>query len=283
MTLAFSHVVTALKQIELLTTTPEGLVELNSPGTGICRAAEQAFKTLPNSEAYELAHTAWETHYPTMLFMWPEYSGRPRYPVFVSAFADPLHPELLCESPAGQFDSNIAMFGGSPYGMARIRLLTFLREQFEIMASVIAEHPEVSTYEQALYHAQGPRSAPPETPAGPRQFGSSGSAYDSCQCDDSISNGDICHVESEKAIILAWTWPLLVAGDAESKANQAHTVNDEPAAIKDVLSDAGITWEQFSAARTLAIQLGYQLQPWAITWAAWVPQYGDWKSAQESK
>lgn len=124
---------------------------------------------------------------------------------------------------------------------------------------------------------------PQGTPTMPFLADSSGEAYNLIQCDDEIDNGDIFLVENESAIILAWTWPLLLAGDAESKDNQAHTVTDDPDSIKSIMDDAGISYERFKTAHDYAISLGYQLQPWAITWAAHVPAYEAWKASQESK
>lgn len=41
-------------------------------------------------------------------------------------------------------------------------------------------------------------------------FDSTGEAYDACQCDESIKNGDILHVPSEGVVGVADTWPVAV-------------------------------------------------------------------------
>ena len=42
------------------------------------------------------------------------------------------------------------------------------------------------------------------------EFDSSGQAYDRCQCDSSISDGDILLISSECVVGVAWTWPTAV-------------------------------------------------------------------------
>jgi hypothetical protein len=41
-------------------------------------------------------------------------------------------------------------------------------------------------------------------------FGSTGEAYDACQCDDDINFGDTLVIESEKVVGLAWVWPVAI-------------------------------------------------------------------------
>ena len=40
------------------------------------------------------------------------------------------------------------------------------------------------------------------------QFDTTGDAYDACQCDERISDGDILWIPSENVIGIAGTWPV---------------------------------------------------------------------------
>lgn len=42
------------------------------------------------------------------------------------------------------------------------------------------------------------------------KFESSGDAYDACQCDDGIKDGDVLVIESEGVVGVADTWPFAV-------------------------------------------------------------------------
>lgn len=41
-------------------------------------------------------------------------------------------------------------------------------------------------------------------------FGSTGEAYDACQCDENIKDGDLLIIEPEQVVGIAWTWPIAV-------------------------------------------------------------------------
>lgn len=45
------------------------------------------------------------------------------------------------------------------------------------------------------------------------QFSSTGEAYDACQCDEDIQDGDILVIESEGVIGVADTWPVAVTAE----------------------------------------------------------------------
>lgn len=45
-------------------------------------------------------------------------------------------------------------------------------------------------------------------------FGSTGEAYDACQCDDEIQTGDVLVIENEKVAGVAHTWPVAVTREA---------------------------------------------------------------------
>jgi hypothetical protein len=47
-------------------------------------------------------------------------------------------------------------------------------------------------------------------------FNSSESAYNCCQCDESIEDGDVLYVESEGVVGVAYTWPFAVTSASGS-------------------------------------------------------------------
>jgi hypothetical protein len=51
-------------------------------------------------------------------------------------------------------------------------------------------------------------------------FSSSGSAYDACQCDEDIKDGDVLVIESEEVAGVAGTWPVAVT----VKNGELHTL-----------------------------------------------------------
>lgn len=50
----------------------------------------------------------------------------------------------------------------------------------------------------------------PEPTMKEHRFETSGEAYDACQCDDEIKDGDVLIVESERVVGIAHTWPVAV-------------------------------------------------------------------------
>ena len=44
-------------------------------------------------------------------------------------------------------------------------------------------------------------------------FNSTEEAYDACQCDETITDGDVIVVASECVVGLAWTWPVAITQD----------------------------------------------------------------------
>ncbi len=84
-------------------------------------------------------------------------------------------------------------------------------------------------------------------------FESTEEAYDACQCDDDIGNGDLLHVEAEGVVGLAWAWPVAVT--AEHGA--LHRMSDKPGAAGRVMADAGWSDAQVRAAVALAVERGY--------------------------
>ena len=42
-------------------------------------------------------------------------------------------------------------------------------------------------------------------------FDSTTEAYDACQCDEEIQDGDTLVIENEKVVGLAWVWPIAIS------------------------------------------------------------------------
>lgn len=71
-------------------------------------------------------------------------------------------------------------------------------------------------------------------------FESTGEAYDACQCDDRIKNGDTLLIPSEGVVGIADTWPVAVTlayGDLHTPADGV-MIRD---CLPDHCSDAAIT------------------------------------------
>lgn len=81
-------------------------------------------------------------------------------------------------------------------------------------------------------------------------FSSTGSAYDSCMCDEAINDGDTLLIESERVVGLAFTWPIAVT----TECGALHTVKDGTT----IESLGEFTQAQIDAARKLARELGYE-------------------------
>ena len=87
-------------------------------------------------------------------------------------------------------------------------------------------------------------------------FETTGEAYDACQCDEGIKDGDVLVIKSEGVVGVADTWPFAVtvkSGDLHSLKGDA--TEESVGAEKPVLA-AG--WR---AARELAIGLGFEVKP----------------------
>jgi hypothetical protein len=54
-------------------------------------------------------------------------------------------------------------------------------------------------------------------------FRSTGRAYDACQCDDSIKDGDVLVVEAEQVVGVANTWPVAVT----RRVGQLHAIKSD--------------------------------------------------------
>ena len=82
------------------------------------------------------------------------------------------------------------------------------------------------------------------------KYSSTGSAYDACQCDESVKTGDILLIESERVVGLAMTWPVAVT----EEYGHLHTVADG----YSLDGMAEFTTEQVAAARALVKEMGYE-------------------------
>lgn len=73
-------------------------------------------------------------------------------------------------------------------------------------------------------------------------FDTSGDAYDACQCDEGIVNGDLLDITSEPIVGLAWTWPVAVT----ETAGVLHSI--EPGFLDEIREKAKWSDDQIIAA-----------------------------------
>jgi hypothetical protein len=92
-------------------------------------------------------------------------------------------------------------------------------------------------------------------------FDSSGEAYDACQCDETIQNGDVLVIASERIVGLAHTWPVTVTADhgALHKLNSGWTLTEGHEAFLE---------SQVLEAVAIANALGLPLASYAQGYAA---------------
>jgi hypothetical protein len=86
-------------------------------------------------------------------------------------------------------------------------------------------------------------------------FNSTGDAYDACQCNEEIQDGDCLLVEEEGVVGLAWTWPIAVT----KELGDLHGIDDKPDSLATIMKDAGFTVEQVRFATETALQRGFAL------------------------
>jgi len=84
-------------------------------------------------------------------------------------------------------------------------------------------------------------------------FDSTGDAYDACQCDETIKNGDCLFIPRERVVGLAATWPISVT----DKSGELHTVNE--GRLQSYTDDIGITRAQVDFAVGIATRRGWKL------------------------
>lgn len=80
-------------------------------------------------------------------------------------------------------------------------------------------------------------------------------AYDACQCDERIKNGDALLIGGSQVVGLAGTWPIAVT----AASGGLHLPEDGV----DVADLMGITREKITFAINLARSRGYSLADWA--------------------
>lgn len=126
-------VTNALKYIELMAATPEGLIELNRPSLGICASMVDVLNLQLGADTPESedGYSFWNNTHKILFQEWPEFSGHEAYPVKVAPFEHPQHPDCMMEAANDQFDAAVIMYGHNAYGEARLRLVTYLRERYE--------------------------------------------------------------------------------------------------------------------------------------------------------
>ena len=85
-------------------------------------------------------------------------------------------------------------------------------------------------------------------------FDSTGEAYDACQCDERIGDGDTLVIKREGVVGLAWAWPVALT----VTANDLHSLTFPPEAV----CEDGVrvfTDEQIAMARRVASHHGFPL------------------------
>jgi hypothetical protein len=90
---------------------------------------------------------------------------------------------------------------------------------------------------------------------GVHQFFNSRDAYDACQCDETVKNGDTLIIESEGVVGVADTWPIAVtvaSGGLHTKS--VNTTWEELAKV------SGLSMASIAMAVGEARALGYEVQ-----------------------
>jgi hypothetical protein len=95
-----------------------------------------------------------------------------------------------------------------------------------------------------------------EEPMRVHTFGSTESAYDACQCDEAITDGDVLHIPSEGVVGLADTWPVAITVEHR----ELHTLRDG-ADVPSFLVDRDMTQDQLDFAVSLAQAHFYPVRP----------------------
>lgn len=105
------------------------------------------------------------------------------------------------------------------------------------------------------------------------QFNSTGDAYDACQCDESISTGDVLVIESERVAGVAHTWPFAVTLEA------GHLHHLAPGYTAEGISAAcGIGATE---ARRIAVERGWSLAT-SLSRDSSIRPYADSESDQDT-
>jgi len=86
-------------------------------------------------------------------------------------------------------------------------------------------------------------------------FIDTGTAYDACQCDPLLHDGDTLLITNEKVVGIVWTWPVAVT----KHLGHLHGISFDP---KMVQKDAGWTDAQVLQAIGVARERGYELAEW---------------------
>ena len=88
-------------------------------------------------------------------------------------------------------------------------------------------------------------------------FESTGEAYDACQCDEKIKDGDTLVIESERVVGLAWVWPIAIS----KEKGDLHGIKEgsSPESFFTGLSacERIFTDEAIAAARSTLAALGF--------------------------
>lgn len=129
------RVANALNRMVQLTTTPMGLLKLNADSVGICSLINEYLHVecrRLSDDSLEETRWVWRSHMHELFREWPEFSGRESYPV----------PHQTRDAQqAYYYAGGPNMFGCTPYGEARVRLLKYLADRFQEIYHTLKSQP----------------------------------------------------------------------------------------------------------------------------------------------
>jgi hypothetical protein len=133
---ATQGVINALLHIEHLASTPEGLEQLNRTRLGVCSTILDVLRVqldpeVEHTKEFEYAYHLWNHTYLGLFQEWSEFSGHAAYPVVSEPFDHPGDTDETLVTASEQFNGADIMYGHNPYGEARLRLVTYLREAYQ--------------------------------------------------------------------------------------------------------------------------------------------------------
>lgn len=130
------RVVNVLNRMVAHTTTPAGLARLNRDHIGICTLINgymEADCRRLSAEALGDTRWVWREYMHQFFREWPEFSGNDSYPV----------PHRALGAQQAYYAMGLTgMFGHTPYGESRIRLLKFLADRFQTLYYTLKETPQ---------------------------------------------------------------------------------------------------------------------------------------------
>ncbi|MFI7083934.1 hypothetical protein ACIBUR_10040 [Streptomyces anulatus] len=83
-------------------------------------------------------------------------------------------------------------------------------------------------------------------------FHSTTAAYDACQCNENVRDGDVLVIEDEEVIGIAWTWPFALT----ENFNELHVTTANPRTYEGGIFAAGV-----DLAEQIAQERGWRIIP----------------------